>query len=112
MSTNDKHTTTELPNAKDTPSSLRVHTKDPFNAEPKSSNLVDYDVTPEHLIYARNHGPISYLDDQTFKVSVRGLEGRDEVQLTLEQLKKGFEKTTVVAALQVRLLYCSNSGCR
>lgn len=32
----------------------------PFNAEPTAAQLVEFDYTPEELIYCRNHSMIPY----------------------------------------------------
>ncbi|CAN8269790.1 unnamed protein product [Cochlearia groenlandica] len=54
--------------------SLKINAKEPFNAEPRRSELVTSYVTPVHLFYKRNHGPIPIVDDlHTYSVSLTGL---------------------------------------
>ncbi|KAM7267797.1 hypothetical protein ACFE04_009963 [Oxalis oulophora] len=47
---------------------------EPFNAEPPRSLLISSYVTPVHLFYKRNHGPIPIVDDiQSYYVVISGL---------------------------------------
>jgi sulfite oxidase len=39
-------------------SSLLTREAQPFNAEPCTSELIEHPVTPERLMYCRNHGEI------------------------------------------------------
>ncbi|GJE99903.1 molybdopterin binding oxidoreductase-like protein [Phanerochaete sordida] len=76
-----------------------VHQRSPLNAEPPLQELVAHPLTPEELVYARNHGPIEHLDAATFKLKVDGLVER-EAEYTLEEIQNAFPKAEVVAALQ------------
>jgi sulfite oxidase len=40
---------------------LLVRGRQPFNAEPPASALVEFKYTPEELIYCRNHGAFNIL---------------------------------------------------
>jgi sulfite oxidase len=75
----------------------------PFNAEPPVSVLVEYQITPEDLVYCRNHSPVPQLDDREFTLSFSDL-GAINLKFTVQELKTLFPKTQVVAALQVRTL--------
>jgi sulfite oxidase len=76
---------------------------EPFNAEPESSALVEFQLTPEELFYCRNHGPVKDLDEEQYTVIVNGGVST-ELKLSLHDLRGSFEKVEVVAALQVVIL--------
>ncbi|KDQ57025.1 hypothetical protein JAAARDRAFT_207374 [Jaapia argillacea MUCL 33604] len=78
---------------------LNVLGKEPFNAEPSVADLVEYSLTPEHLVYCRNHSPILPLNVETFKVKIDGLVSK-ALGFTLKDLQSGYACTDVVAALQ------------
>ncbi len=79
---------------------LIVRGTKPFNAEPTAAALVEFPITPEDLIYCRNHSPVLDLDESTYTVHVLGVEGSRS--FTLEELRTNFPRVDVVAALQVR----------
>lgn len=72
----------------------------PFNAEPPVSVLVEFQITPEDLVYCRNHSPVPQLDDREFTLSLTD-SGAVNMRFTVQELKTLFPKTQVVAALQV-----------
>lgn len=78
---------------------LFVQASQPFNAEPPTSSLVEFDVTPEDLVYCRNHGPVREFDEETFTISIKGGVER-ELTLTVPDLKSMFPLVQVVAVLQ------------
>ena len=79
---------------------LIVRGKEPFNAEPKTSALVEFKVTPDDLVYCRNHGPVEEVDEETFRLAIHGVQdGR--ILISMDDLKTKFERVEVVAALQV-----------
>ncbi|KAI4387699.1 hypothetical protein MLD38_000111 [Melastoma candidum] len=54
--------------------SLSVNSKEPYNAEPRRSDLVSSYITPVHFFYKRNHGPVPLVDDiHCYHVTVDGL---------------------------------------
>lgn len=54
--------------------SLLINAKEPFNAEPHRSALVQSYVTPVDMFYKRNHGPIPIVDDiESYHISIIGL---------------------------------------
>jgi sulfite oxidase len=82
---------------------LFVQASQPFNAEPLTSALVEFDTTPEDLVYCRNHGPVREFDEETFTVLIKGGVEKD-LTLTVPELKSMFPLVQVVAVLQVRSL--------
>jgi sulfite oxidase len=87
---------------------LFVQASQPFNAEPPTSALVEFDLTPEDLVYCRNHGPVREFDEETYSISIKGGVDR-ELTLTVSELKSMFPLVQVVAVLQVRPLDVSPS---
>lgn len=84
---------------------LVVRGKEPFNAEPKASALVEFSITPDDLVYCRNHGPVEDLDRETYILTIKSSPG--DRRYTMHDLETRFQKHEVVAALQVReILYC------
>ncbi|KAG6896559.1 hypothetical protein C0992_007452 [Termitomyces sp. T32_za158] len=81
---------------------LKVQGDRPFNAEAPVASLVEFNITPEDLVYCRNHGPVREFDEETYSITIKG--GVDkELQYTISELKNSFPTVQVVAALQVRL---------
>lgn len=80
---------------------LLVRGTEPFNAEPTAAALVEFPLTPEELIYCRNHGPVLEDNEDTFTITVD--TGRARRTLTLKELRTEFEGVEVVAAMQVRV---------
>ncbi|KAJ3532649.1 hypothetical protein NMY22_g7658 [Coprinellus aureogranulatus] len=79
---------------------LTVQAQEPFNAEPSAAALVEFPITPEDLVYCRNHGPVREFDASSYMVKVGGLVKR-EMELKLDDLKSGqWTKKEVIAALQ------------
>ncbi|KAJ3555748.1 hypothetical protein NM688_g2404 [Phlebia brevispora] len=78
---------------------LIVRGKEPFNAEPKASALVEFAITPDDLVYCRNHGPVEDLDDDTYTLTVTNTRQGD-VKFTMHDLRTQFTQHEVVAALQ------------
>ncbi|KAF8638711.1 hypothetical protein AX17_002006 [Amanita inopinata Kibby_2008] len=78
---------------------LTVQSSQPYNAEPPTSTLVEFQITPEDLLYCRNHGPVREFTDHDFVLTISGDVGR-ELNLTVPDLKRLFPKVQVVAALQ------------
>jgi sulfite oxidase len=79
---------------------LFVQASQPFNAEPPTSALVEFDLTPEDLVYCRNHGPVREFDEATFAISIGG-GVETQLTLTVPELKSMFPPVQVVAVLQV-----------
>ena len=80
---------------------LSIKGQQPFNAEPDVSALVEFKLTPEDLIYCRNHGPVLEFSENLYTVTVNGAV-INTLKLSMRDLREKFEKFEVVAALQVR----------
>ena len=81
---------------------LVVQGTEPFNAEPTAAALVEFPITPEELVYCRNHGPVLELDEDTYTVAVHGTDvSAPPRKFTLQELRTTFPRAEVVAALQV-----------
>ena len=86
---------------------LVVRGQQPFNAEPKASALVEFPITPDDLVYCRNHGPVEDLDYDTYTLTIKGDSG--DIKYTMQDLETRFRKYEVVAALQVGIQLPSGS---
>lgn len=80
---------------------LDVQATTPFNAEPSAAALVEFPLTPEDLVYCRNHGPVREFDDDTYQLQVVMGESK-YINFSMNQLRTSFPKAQVVAVLQVR----------
>ncbi|KAI0925841.1 hypothetical protein AcV5_008464 [Taiwanofungus camphoratus] len=78
---------------------LIVRGNEPYNAEPAPAALVEFSLTPEDLMYCRNHGPVQDYDEDNFTVHVTGAVHAD-TSFSVKQLRTSFPKAEVVAALQ------------
>lgn len=93
-----------------------IQAKRPFNAEPPSSELAEFSLTPEDMVYARNHGPVREFNDEDYTLCIRFEPGvfdpdGSELKLSFRDLKESFPVLRVVAALQASLhlwLVCVN----
>lgn len=81
---------------------LVVRGTEPFNAEPKASALVQFPITPDDLVYCRNHGPVEDLDRDVYVFTVADTP-KGDVKFTMHDLATKFTTYQVVAALQVSL---------
>jgi sulfite oxidase len=89
---------------------LNIQAKEPFNAEPSAASLVEFPITPEDLVYCRNHGPVREFDADSYMVLVDGFVKR-EMELRVDELKNPrWRKREVVAALQVSLPHTLHCG--
>jgi sulfite oxidase len=79
---------------------LIVQAQEPFNAEPTAAALVEFPITPEDLVYCRNHGPVREFDEASYALKLGGML-KEEAQWTVSEMKASFQKVEVVAALQV-----------
>ncbi|PCH42233.1 molybdopterin binding oxidoreductase [Wolfiporia cocos MD-104 SS10] len=78
---------------------LQVRKDHPWNAEPDVAALVEHPITPEELVYCRNHCPIEELNGDSFTVKFDGLVSNEQTW-TVNELKATFARKEVVAALQ------------
>jgi sulfite oxidase len=88
---------------------LFVQANQPFNAEPPTSALVEFDLTPEDLVYCRNHGPVREFNEEAYTIKIKGGVER-ELKLTVPELKSMFPHVEAVAVLQVGHLLLSDRG--
>jgi len=78
---------------------LNVQGAQPFNAEPLAASLVEFPLTPEDLVYCRNHGPVREFDEDSYSIAIRKGDG-EEIRLSLAELKTRYPIKHVVAVLQ------------
>lgn len=76
-----------------------VHMRSPFNAEPPVSALARNEITPLHIFYCRNHGPIPEIPVDEWRLEVNGLVTQP-LSLGLAELRSRFDTHTVIATLQ------------
>ena len=72
---------------------------DILNAGPPLNQLAKEFVTPTELFFVRNHASIPAVDPGNYRLQVSGLVTR-ELSLTLDEIKKNFERQTLTATLQ------------
>ncbi|EYU45405.1 hypothetical protein MIMGU_mgv1a0105441mg, partial [Erythranthe guttata] len=81
---------------------LAINSKQPFNAEPRRSDLVSSYVTPVDFFYKRNHGPIPVLMESIlltrYSVSITGVIGSTK-ELFMKDIWR-LPKYNVTATLQ------------
>jgi len=75
-----------------------VRNEAPFNAEPPAEVLAAGEITDVHAFFTRNHGPFPDISPEKWKLTVGGLTEKP-LTLTLDQLKREFDATSVVATL-------------
>lgn len=79
---------------------LNIQEKEPFNAEPSAAALVEFPITPEELVYCRNHGPVREFDADSYSITITG-GSKGEMSFTVNDIRSMFPVARVVAALQV-----------
>lgn len=79
---------------------LLVRGSQPFNAEPQASALVQFAITPDDLVYCRNHGPVEEVDHDSYAITIEGTPS-GTMCYSMADLETKFSKHEVVAALQV-----------
>ncbi|XP_042391133.1 sulfite oxidase-like [Zingiber officinale] len=78
--------------------SLKINSKEPFNAEPHRTALLSY-ITPVDFFYKRNHGPIPIVNDiERYCVSIGGLV-KNPLEISMSEIRK-LPKYNVIATLQ------------
>ena len=83
-------------------SHLNIQGSEPFNAEPTAASLVEFNITPEDLVYCRNHGPVREFDQSNYFITIKSAKG--VISLAMNDLKTNFTIHRVVAAVQVRTI--------
>lgn len=79
---------------------LVVRSEKPFTAEPPSGLLVATQRTPNDLFYKRHHLPVPLLDPITYRLEIRGVDGKTVKCYSLNELKTNFPQYTVDAVVQ------------
>src|SRR3989442_821302 len=77
---------------------LRVRRQEPFNAGPEPEALVEGFLTANPQFFARNHGAVPEIDEDTFRLTVGGRVHRS-LELSLDALRH-LPACTVTATLQ------------
>jgi DMSO/TMAO reductase YedYZ molybdopterin-dependent catalytic subunit/glyoxylase-like metal-dependent hydrolase (beta-lactamase superfamily II) len=77
---------------------LVVWTAKPLNAETPLDLLCRATVTPTELFYVRNHASVPEVDPSSYLLTVGGLV-REPLSLSLDDLRRQFERVTVGATL-------------
>ncbi len=80
-------------------SDLIVHSRLPFNAEPKPELLRASFITPREAFYVRCHGAIPALDADTHRLRVGGRVATP-LDLSMQDLRARFPERSVLAVLQ------------
>ncbi|MED6131336.1 hypothetical protein PIB30_008982 [Stylosanthes scabra] len=79
--------------------SLKINSKEPFNAEPPRSALACSYITPSDFFYKRNHGPIPIVEDiERYSMKISGLVENPK-QLFMKDIRI-LPKYNVTATLQ------------
>jgi len=78
---------------------LDVRGTGPINAEPTAAALVEFNLTPEDLVYCRNHGPVREFDEDSYNLIIKGTS-KGDFTLSMKDLKSKFSCVRVVATLQ------------
>ncbi len=76
-----------------------VHSRQPYNAEPRLPTLRAAFMTPQAHFYVRSHGGIPRLDAQRHRLRVGGAVARP-LGRSMRDLREGFPHRTVAAVLQ------------
>ncbi|KAJ7475668.1 Oxidoreductase, molybdopterin-binding domain-containing protein [Mycena latifolia] len=77
---------------------LTVQGTEPYNAEPPAEALVEFDRTPEDLVYCRNHGPVCEFPEDTYVITVKSADAAP-LRISMNEIRS-FPKAEVVAVLQ------------
>ncbi len=78
---------------------LVIHQHTPFNAETPLSRLRKHFITATDDFYVRTHGNIPHVDERAYRLTVMG-NVSSELELSLEDIKKGFAQEDLEATLQ------------
>lgn len=71
----------------------------PFNAGPPLELLTENFITPAELLFVRNHGDVPVVDAGSYRLTIDGMIEQPR-ELTLDELREGFPRKQVVAAMQ------------
>lgn len=79
---------------------LKFHSVTPCNAETPPELIAAQFITPNELFFIRNHSPVPVLDEDTFRLVIKGREGQEDRTFTLTQLRNGFKNINMTSTLQ------------
>jgi len=81
---------------------IRVASMHPWNSEPHPEALYENFFTPNDIFFVRNHNAVPELSEEDWELEIEGNEalGIENKTFKLSDLKKRFQKRTVVSALQ------------
>ncbi len=79
--------------------SMRVHTRQPFNAGPTLAQLRSSFITPPERFFVRNHAPVPVVDEDSWRLAITGRVARP-LRLRLAELQRDFRRRELVATLQ------------
>lgn len=79
---------------------LKPSSSKPFNAEPPLSLLRHSYLTPNDLFFVRNHLHVPVIDPKKYQLTVTKVGSTKQVNLSLEDLKRKFNKKSVVSIVQ------------
>lgn len=74
---------------------LRVHKRQPFNAETAVSLIPDHFLTPNELFYVRHHHPVPKIDAKDFKLQIESNNGKS-ISVSIDDLKMMFPQVSNV----------------
>ncbi|KAJ7178631.1 Oxidoreductase, molybdopterin-binding domain-containing protein [Mycena crocata] len=77
---------------------LTVQGTEPYNAEPPAAALVEFEQTPEDLVYCRNHGPVCEYPEESYAITLKAGDA-PPLRFSMRDLRS-FPKADVVAVLQ------------
>ena len=78
---------------------LKVHSRQPFNAETPLDRLVASFVTPQRDLYVRTHGEVQHLDEATHRLRVTGQVAR-ALEFSVADLRTSYPVRSVISRLQ------------
>lgn len=84
---------------------LEILAEEPLNAQAELRETYTDFITPEKELYVRNHYPTPEIDASEWTVSLTGLAGQQNVELSMDEIEHGFSTETIAHAMQ-----CSGNG--
>ena len=79
---------------------LTPRSEKPYNAEPPPSLLVENFITPNALFFVRNHLPVPRIDEKTYRLKIEGLGIKEDISLSLNDLRTKFPHHSVTTTIQ------------
>ena len=79
---------------------LKLHSDKPVNAECAPSLLADTWITPDELLFVRNHHPVPVVSAESHSITLSGIGLGNGKSFSLEEIKQRYPKVEVVSTLQ------------